>query len=127
MAGGEGGASGSSYETNDGGFGGGVSRGNSHCGSSLRNHGAGTQTGSSPGPAGSGPAGVAGTFGKGATSIYNNGCDSGGGGWYGGGSTQLVGVGVEVRDGFLQKQATILGSLEIHRMHLNSSLNRITI
>lgn len=93
MAGGEGGASGSSYETNDGGFGGGVSRGNSHCGSSLRNHGAGTQTGSSPGPAGSGPAGVAGTFGKGATSIYNNGCDSGGGGWYGGGSTQLVGVG----------------------------------
>lgn len=89
VAGGGGGAGGDSQCTDHGGFGGGTTGGNSYCEGKLRDQGAGTQTGSTPGPRGSGPAGVAGTFGQGATGLYCSGCDSGGGGgggWYGGGS-----------------------------------------
>lgn len=89
VAGGGGGAGGDNYCTDHGGFGGGASGGNSYAIGSLRDRGAGTQTGSTPGPIGSGSEGVAGTFGQGATGLYRTGCDSGGGGgggWYGGGS-----------------------------------------
>lgn len=89
VAGGGGGAGGDGECTDHGGFGGGASGGNSYACGSLRDRGAGTQTGSTPGPKGSGPEGVAGTFGQGATGLYHTGRDSGGGGgggWYGGGS-----------------------------------------
>lgn len=89
VAGGGGGAGGDYHETDHGGFGGGATGGNSYCVSKLRSQGAGTQTGSTPGPEGSGPEGVAGEFGQGATGLYHAGRDSGGGGgggWYGGGS-----------------------------------------
>ena len=90
VAGGGGGAGGDGECTDHGGFGGGASGGNSYAIGSLRDRGAGTQTGSTPGPIGSGTTeGVAGTFGQGATGLYRTGRDSGGGGgggWYGGGS-----------------------------------------
>lgn len=89
VAGGGGGAGGDGECTDHGGFGGGASGGNSYACGSLRDRGAGTQTGSTPGPKGSGTEGVAGTFGQGATGLYRTGRDSGGGGgggWYGGGS-----------------------------------------
>ncbi len=84
VAGGGGGAGGDRNCTDHGGFGGGASGGNSYACGSLRDRGAGTQTGSTPGPKGSGTEGVAGTFGQGATGLYHTGRDSGGGG--GGGS-----------------------------------------
>lgn len=89
VAGGGGGAGGDDVSTDHGGFGGGSSGGNSYACGKLQSQGSGTQTGSTPGPKGSGPPGVAGTFGQGATSLYMHNCCSGGGGgggWYGGGS-----------------------------------------
>lgn len=79
-----GGASGDQGALDHCGFGGGMSGGSSYCcGRRPLDPGAGTQTGSSPGPKGSG---VAGTFGQGATGLCMQGRNSGGGGWYGGGS-----------------------------------------
>lgn len=88
VAGGGGGAGGNCYYTDDGGFGGGKEGGNSYIEGELAKQGAGTQTGSTPGPEGEGTEGVAGTFGKGATCLYRQRSESGGGGgggWYGGG------------------------------------------
>lgn len=89
VAGGGGGADSDYRNTNNGGFGGGMTGGNGWYKGSVQSQGAGTQTGSSPGPKGSGSAGVAGTFGKGADNKYvarHNTGGGGGGGWYGGGS-----------------------------------------
>ena len=88
VAGGGGGSSGSCAYTNHGGFGGGLSGGNCYCNNSIRNQGAGTQTGSTSG-LGCGSYGDPGRFGHGADGKYKSGRDSGGGGgggWYGGGS-----------------------------------------
>lgn len=88
VAGGGGGASGETIYSSDGGYGGGLSGGNCLFEGSLRDQGAGTQTGSSRGR-GIGSDGEAGSFGQGATGLYRKGSNSGGGGgggWYGGGS-----------------------------------------
>ncbi|KAK8884623.1 hypothetical protein M9Y10_043739 [Tritrichomonas musculus] len=88
VAGGGGGASGSCSWADPGGFGGGLNGGNCSNENSLRDQGAGTQTGSTEG-LGNGQNGDKGLFGKGATGKYKQGVDSGGGGgggWYGGGS-----------------------------------------
>lgn len=89
VAGGGGGAD-SDYEyTNNGGYGGGTNGGDGSYQGSLQNQGGGTQTKSTPGPMGSGSKGIAGCFGKGASSEYSskhNTGGGGGGGWFGGGS-----------------------------------------
>ncbi|KAK8899209.1 hypothetical protein M9Y10_001513 [Tritrichomonas musculus] len=87
VAGGGGGASGDCQNASPGGFGGGLNGGNCYYNGSLRNLGAGTQTGSTKGVSYK-DNGDPGSFGLGAPSKYNSGCHSGGGGgggWYGGG------------------------------------------
>lgn len=88
VAGGGGGADGDAWNINNGGFGGGIRGGNGYSCGKIRDRGAGTQSGSSPGPNRNGPEGISGTFGKGADGRYKSDSNSGGaggGGWYGGG------------------------------------------